>query len=118
MRKHQAQQLVKAINHSRRSELKCAVLVAGDFNLRPSDYAQHPTIIDDIARQTTLRDAYESLNKSKNINADRFLYGSSLGVEITPRAVRKLWDPETTTSDKRLSDHEAVEFEFEWRPIE
>ncbi len=117
----QADQLVRAINHPSRPSLGCAVLVGGDFNLSPSDYQQSPTIIDEIARRTALRDAATTLGtelvNGKNTNNDRFLYGSGANAEIVPVAVRKLWDPKGKPEAQRFSDHEAVELEFTWRSL-
>ncbi len=89
------------------------VIVAGDFNLRPDDPIDGPTIAGFIA-DAGLTDACTALACPDTNTIDRFLYRSSAGLVLTPT----LWRFETTTfvdpAGEPLSDHDPLHVRFAW----
>ncbi|NNE74034.1 MAG: M20/M25/M40 family metallo-hydrolase [Acidimicrobiales bacterium] len=94
-----------------------AVIVGGDFNLRPSDPLDAP-LYDTLFAATGLTSACDALGCDDADEIDRFLFRSSDAVTLTPVA----WSPETDVfvdeAGQPLSDHPPIAVTFAWQASE
>jgi hypothetical protein len=93
------------------------LIVAGDFNLRPDDPIDGPTIAGFIT-SVGLSDACTTLGCPDSNRIDRFLYRSGDDLSIEPTD----WQFETTTfvdgGGNPLSDHDPLHVRFAWSASE